>query len=610
MQKDEEEIMSQRIKLYNIIGFVLSLLFMQPLYADPSLNSFNSMNIPRVLAADEAFEVTLSHKDSMLNVSWKIAPNCYLYRDSIKVYAKKSHENHELLKETSLPSGVIIQDPEQGEQSVYTDSLNVSVDLGELIKQLKQKALIIEVEYQGCAKSGFCYPPINKLYKVTLEKQAIQNISVLGEHEEIQVEEPISSPMPDSYLAAFAAFYALGLLLSFTPCVLPMIPIVFVVVVGQAHLSTRRAFTVSLCYVLSMAITYAIAGVVVATLGKNLQAYMQKPLVLILFASFFVYLGLMQIGIGKISLPSKMRDWLHTSANKQASGSYIGAAAMGILSTLIASPCVSGPMMGALAYISQRNDIYLGAISLFALGLGMGTLLIVIGTLEGKYLPKKGPWMHAINQVFSFILFGMSIWLLDRLLPGSIMLALWGLLLLLGAYWLGTFSLQPNRSGRFGAILVICAAMLFWGSWNGAEDPLDPFCLASQTKSPEAKLMSTIYSLEELDTQKQIAKKFQKPLMVFVHADWCVSCKHFEHEVLALPAIQKKLAAWEQVNVDITKNDKANQLFLQKFDLVGPPVVLFFDSNGKELAEFRVFGEVSEEDFAKKLDNLQVYMRQ
>lgn len=612
--------MSQWLRKYNIIGLLLGLLLIQtahPVYAD--------LSFPKVLGPDEAFQLDLTHSGSTLNMNWHIAPQCYLYRESVSVELIKNDKKPiALSSEAILPAGKTIHDPTFGEQVIYTDSLTFDIDLSNMLSPSDHQPLVIEVNYQGCSETGFCYPPITKFFKIMTQNQQIESLSpyyneqMLHQKEKEEKEgkeEKEEKSRPSSLPSAAATFYILGLLLSFTPCVLPMIPILFVVIVGQGHLNTRRAFSVSLCYVLSMATTYAIAGIVVAKVGKNLQALMQRPLVLIIFAAFFVYLGLMQLGIGKISLPSKLRDWLHAHHTKQSSGTYVGAIIMGILATLIASPCVSAPMMGALLYISQRNDMLLGGMALFALGLGMGTPLILIGTLEGKFLPKKGPWMQTINQIFALILFGLSIWLLSRLLPGPLTLALWGLLLLLAAIWMGTFSLQPNRCGRFGVLLVVYAGLLFWGSWQGNENPLNPLCMNSwqvfSPALPQSKIhFETINSLDGLNEQLTLTEKHQAPLVAVIHADWCASCKNFERQVLADPQIQKKLSDYRHVAVDVTKNDEANQLFLKKFDLVGPPAVLFFDKNGNELTKYRIIGDISSSAFSDRLDQVKDKLRE
>lgn len=604
--------MSQWLRKYNIIGLLLGLLLIQiahPARAD--------LSFPKVLGPDEAFQLDLTHHDATLNLNWHISPECYLYRESITVeLIKNDKKSFSLLNETTLPQGKSIQDPTFGEQVIYTHFLTLDLDLNEVLKASNHQPLIIEVNYQGCSETGFCYPPMTKFFKITSQNQKIEKItSYHNEQATLETETKAEKSRPSSLPSTAATFYFLGLLLSFTPCVLPMIPILFVVIVGQGHLNTRRAFSVSLCYVLSMATTYAIAGIIVAKIGKNLQALMQKPLVLIIFAAFFVYLGFMQLGIGKISLPSKWRDWLHAHHTKQSSGTYIGAIVMGILATLIASPCVSAPMMGALLYISQSNDMLLGGTALFALGLGMGTPLIAIGTLEGKFLPKKGPWMHTINKIFALILFGLSIWLLGRLLPGPVTLALWGLLSLLTAIWMGTFSLQPNRSGRFGVLFLVYAGLLFWGSWHGNENPLNPLCMNSwqifSPALPKSKIhFETIDSLDGLNEQLILIEKHQEPLLMVVHADWCASCKNFERQVLADPQIQKKLSNYRRVAVDVTKNDEANQLFLKKFDLVGPPAVLFFDKNKNELPKYRIIGDISSHAFSDHLDKVDEKLRE
>lgn len=619
--------MSQWFKKNNLVACLLSLFFIQGAYASSVFKNLAASPLPKVLTAEEAFGVSVTQDGPLVKVSWQVAPNCYLYRESIKVnLITADNEAVPLLNETNLPAGKATHDPYFGDQVIYENTLTVTADLSPFIRADQSHSLNIQIDYQGCAESGFCYPPISKSFVANIVNNHIKDILPVSDGvEQPPVSEAATAPeiAPDntstvppkknhSFIVTLLLAYLAGVGLSFTPCVLPMIPILLTVIVGQG-LSTRRAFSLSLCYVLSMSITYAMAGIIVTLMGQNLQAAMQKPLVLILFSSLFVYLGLVQLGIGKVSLPAKWRDWLHHSHSKQTSGSYVGAAVMGVLATLIASPCVSAPMIGTLSLISQSGNILLGGSALFAMGLGIGTLLLVLGTLEGKFLPKKGPWMHAVNQTFAIILFGISIWLMDRLLPGSTILALWGILLLLAAYWMGTFSLLPNRSGRVGALLTVYALLLFMGSWYGSDSPLtplgcNPWQVNSDVPNPLARFES-IDSLPGLEAQQALAKKRERPLMVLFHANWCTACKHFEHNVLANQMIQKKLSDWETVLADVTKNDTANQLLLKKFDLVGPPVVLFFDKNGNELTKFRLVGETSRKKFSQLLEDIQKEMQ-
>lgn len=602
--------------LTSLLGGILISLFTHCVFAELPIKDLGNAGFPQILRLEEAFQVTASHTDSSIELAWHIAPQCYLYRESIKVLLiLKPTEPLSLLNESLLPAGKKIRDPNFGEQIVYEESFVLPIEFRHILPKLTQAAYTIKIDYQGCASSGFCYPPVSRAFELRVHSGHIQSITPIlkSPSTEKLCETPASDTTPTSedpsFLAKILTFYFIGVLLTFTPCVLPMIPILFVVIVGQAHLNTRRAFGLSLCYVLSMATTYAIAGIIVATLGKNLQASLQKPVVIVLFSALFTYLGLMQLGIGKISLPRKWRDWLHQSHAKQSGGSYLSAAVMGVLATLIASPCVSAPMMGALGYISQSGHIVLGGAALFAMGLGMGTLLIVIGTLEGKYLPKKGPWMHSVNQIFAIILFGLSIWLMGRLLPGSITLALWGLLLLLAATWMGTFSSAPNRIGRLGALLAVYAGLLFWGSWHGSEEPLKPLSTNPwHLVSSNLHLKShfpIIHSVDMLQTQQALAQKKGRPLIVIFHADWCSICKQFEHDVLADQAIQKQLSHWDTVVADVTSNSPAEEALLRQFDLVGPPVVLFFDTHGNELVKYRIIGGTSRQKFAQRLRQIE-----
>jgi len=329
-----------------------------------------------------------------------------------------------------------------------------------------------------------------------------------------------------------------------------MIPILGAIIMGSKKLSTSKAFGLSLCYVLSMAFTYAIAGIVAALLGKNLQAFLQKPGVILSFAALFIYLGLVQLGIGHIALPQSWQTRVSSWQSKQSGGTYLSTIIMGILATLIASPCVTPPLITALSYISQTGNVLLGGSALFILGLGIGTPLLIVGTVGGKYLPKSGPWMVWVSKCFAILMFGLSLWLIDRVYP------------------LG--NLIPGR----------------------------------QAHHSETLHFQVIHTIDELNKLQNAAIKMGQPLLLDFYADWCVSCRYLEQTVFPDPRVQSQLTGWILIRANITAYDKENQALLKKFDLVGPPAILFFDKKGIELTNYRVIGEITPAEFSAQLEQI------
>ncbi len=575
--------------------------------------------LPKVLPLDEAFNFKLTHEETSLQAKWEIAPLCYIYQKSLTINAISSEGKSYPLLQGQLPQAQAIDDPYFGRQTIYHHSLNIELPLSSDLLNQDKATYTIQVEFQGCSESGFCYPPTTKNFELQIREHKIssvlpkQNLTANANDNELSPavsESDITDPLEKKgYFTSVATFYVLGLLLTFTPCVWPMIPILAGVIVGQKHLNTRKAFWLSLCYVLSMAFTYALAGVVVATLGKNLQASLQQPGVLISFSLLFAFLAVVQLGWIRLTLPHHLRlkDILHALHAKQESGTYIGAAIMGVLATLISSPCVTAPLIGALGYISHSGDIVLGASALLAMGLGMGTLLLAMGTLGGKFLPKSGPWMHHVNQAFAIIMFGLSLFLLDRVFRGPWILVLWGGLCLFIAWCMNTFKSKTGWSGRVGMIFVFYAALLFWGAIKGEQDPLklltfNPWSNAEEKSS--SLVFQTSNTISAFEASQAQAKQRAQPLMLVFYANWCISCKHLERKVFDSPSVQQQLKDWQVVRADITDYNQASQQFLKKFDLIGPPAVLFFAKDGRELTKYRIVGEVSEKEFLTQLERM------
>ncbi|MBI2790411.1 MAG: protein-disulfide reductase DsbD [Gammaproteobacteria bacterium] len=614
---------------YNLIIFAIMALLIgwTSAYADkPSVLS--PLTLPKVLPADQAFVFNLTHDDISIRGEWQIAPNCYLYQKSVMVtLIRADGEEIPLVNSQMLPEATTINDPYFGEQTIYRHSLIIPISLASYLQSHTETINKLQVAYQGCSESGFCYPPVTKMFDLSIAEHHIQQILPVTEPTEVtnknvenkKEEKDFTIPAaPDleqtqqeqKFFTSIATFYLIGILLTFTPCVWPMIPILFGIIVGQKHLNTRKAFWLSLCYVLSMAFTYAIAGIIAATLGKNLQASLQQPAVIITFASLFTLLGLVQLGLVRINLPHHLRlkDILTALHAKQESGTYLGAAIMGVLATLISSPCVTAPLITALGYISQSGNVVLGGSALLALGLGMGTVLLALGTIGARFLPKSGPWMHHVNQVFSIVMFGLSIWLLGRIYHNAWILVLWGILSLFIAWCMNTFRARTGWSGRIGMIFVFYSAILFWGAIQGEQNPakllsFNPW--KQGVESTNKMAFENIDSIASFEEMKAKTQKLSKPMMLVFYADWCISCQHLEHEVFNNSVVQKGLKSWQVVRADVSSYNEVNQQLLKHFDLIGPPAVLFFDEKGSELKNYRIIGEISVKHFLAKFNAMQ-----
>ncbi|KRB03451.1 protein-disulfide reductase DsbD [Lysobacter sp. Root690] len=416
---------------------------------------------------------------------------------------------------------------------------------------------------------------------------------------------------PNRYLALLT-FFGLGLLLAFTPCVLPMIPILSGLIVGQGPgLSARRAFTLSLIYVLANAAVFTIAGVIVGLLGagSNVQILFQTPWVISVFALVFVALALSSFGLYELQLPSGLRNWLSEVSNRQRSGSWLGVAAMGALSSLIVGPCVAPPLAGAVLYISQTGDPLFGGLVLFTLALGMGVPLLVFGVAAGKGLPTSGPWMVAVQRVFGLVFIGMAIWMLSRILPGPLTLALWGALAL-GTAVMIVLSLRSARGDGARAIGWLCALLFgvlgaaqLFGALAGSSDPLRPLAsLRGGAAAHPAELpFRTIKSSADLDRELAAAQAAGKPLMLDFYADWCVACKEMEKYTFPEPQVQHALDGFVLLKADVTANDELDQALMKRLGIIGPPATLYY-SDGAERRELRLFGFEKAPAFAARID--------
>ncbi len=557
---------------------------------------------------------------------WSIAEGTYLYRDKIRVLLEPSEGI--TLGEIALPQPVIKKnvlrpDGTTGDAAVYYQRLDLTVPL---LRSTEGAAEIqLRVHYQGCADEGICYPPANKRFTLSLPPAGTVVASSGDRRPEAAAAPPVSEQDRIAALLAegnlwlsVAAFFGFGILLALTPCVFPLVPILSGLIVGQGEdLSPSRGFLLSLVYVVAMAFAYAIAGVAAGMLGYNLQAELQNPWLLSAFALLFMLLALSMFGFYELQLPSSWQGKLREWSNRQQGGTWIGVAIMGFLSALIVGPCVAPPMAGAFLYIAQTGDGLLGGTAFFALGLGMGSPLLIIGASAGKLLPRAGAWMNRVQAVFGVFFLAVAILLLERILPVAVALLLWATLLIVSSIYMGALRrLPPEATGwtRFwkgiGVVMLIYGALMLLGAAAGGKDTLQPlrgvqlFATASETSEP--KLFKPIKTREDLQRELALAKQQGKPLMLDFYADWCTSCVELERYTFSDPEVRAALQGFVLLQADVTPWDEEDQkLLVKQFGLSGPPAIIFYDREGNEQRDLRLAGFIDPEAFIKHIRWLQ-----
>jgi thiol:disulfide interchange protein DsbD len=413
----------------------------------------------------------------------------------------------------------------------------------------------------------------------------------------------------DTWLIVLS-FFGAGLLLAFTPCVFPMIPILSGIVVGQGEdITTRKAFTLSVVYVLAMALTYTVVGVLVGLSGESIQAWFQNPWVLSVFAAIFVLLSLSMFGFYELQMPNSIQSRLTEISNSQQGGTLVGVGIMGFLSALIVGPCVTAPLVGALIYIAQTGDAVLGGLALFALSLGMGVPLVAIGTSAGKLLPRAGAWMDAVKAVFGVLLLAVGIWMLERILPTAVTMALWGMLLIVSAIYMGALEPVSETASGWrrlwkggGLVLMVYGALMLVGAAAGGKDVLQPLkgVVAAGSGAAEAHLtFKPVKGIADLERELEIAQAQNRTVMLDFYADWCTSCKEMEKYTFTDPQVHQALANTVVLQTDVTANDELDQALMKRFGIFGPPAILFFGPQGEERRSYRVVGFVPADKFAE-----------
>jgi thiol:disulfide interchange protein DsbD len=420
-----------------------------------------------------------------------------------------------------------------------------------------------------------------------------------------------------SLLVVMATFFGFGLLLAFTPCVLPMIPILSGIIAGQGAAATpSRSFLLSLTYVLGMALTYTIAGAAFAAAGQQAQAFFQQPWIIIVFAGLFVVLALAMFGLFDLKIPAALETRLAAASGRQKAGSFIGTAIMGALSALVVTACVAPPMVAALAVIGQTGDVLRGALALFAMAIGMGSPLLLVGVAGGRFLPHAGPWMTAIKTLFGVLFLAVAVWMLERILPGPLTLALWALLVIVGGYYFGGFGRTGQGDAAFrlvargtGLAAIVWGIIMMVGAAAGGHDPLQPlrgaalpgFAGGGRAVSAEPLPFARVASLADLDRELAAAQAAGKPAMLDFYADWCVSCKEMEKYTFSVAEVQQDLSGFALLKADVTANNEADQALLRRFGVYGPPTTAFFGAHGRECRAFRLVGYVAADDFRAHL---------
>jgi thioredoxin:protein disulfide reductase len=605
-------------------AFVVTLIFATLLAGattwakDPIANILKSdksvptSNEDDYLKPDEAFKFSADMKrPDAITLTWVIAEKYYLYRDRIKI----STEDTALVQlgAPQFPPGQTKHDEYFGEQVVYHEVLEVVVPVARAADAKGEFKL--KVSYQGCAEAGLCYNPMTKFATLSLpstdQASTLDGKAVSGAGDQpFSAQDKLAAALQgDSLIYALLLFFLAGLGLSFTPCVLPMIPILSGIIVGQgASITRKRSFALAFTYVQGMALTYAAAGAIFVLAFKQApQAFFQQPWIVISMCLLFIALSFAMFGAYTLQMPSFVQTRLTDVSNKQQSGTYIGTFIMGALSALVVTACVAPAIIAALSVISQSRQIFRGALALYATGIGMGVPLLLVGASAGTLLPKAGAWMDTVKQLFGVLFLGVAVYLLQPLIPGVITMFLWATLAIVSGFWLFSLTHGAKHASSvvrgFGLLILVYGIGLLIGALAGRTDPLQPLAgigagAASAEKSTAHALpFKRVKSIANLDSEVAAAKASGKTVMLDFYADWCVSCKEMEKYSFTDPRVVAALGNAVLLQADVTANDTDDQALLNHFGIFGPPSIMFFGTDGAERKSFRVVGYMKADQF-------------
>ena len=560
---------------------------------------------PAFLPVDEAFQFSAAKSENQENVivNWSIAEGYYLYQEKISVKLNQE-ENASFDVATFSISPEDYNDPYFGLMKIFKKPVQAIFKASQ--PPLKAED-VVEIAYQGCTE-GFCYPPEVKEIKVAdLPIAQVANTEKTSENSTALSTQPkaeqdrLAESLFNSKYAVFG-FFLLGLGLAFTPCVLPMLPLLSAIVIGQNQRPNMwRAFALSFVYVQGMALTYTLLGLIVAAIGLPFQVALQHPYVMIGLSIIFVLLALSMFGVFTLQLPSSLQTKLSLLSQQQKAGALGGVFLMGMIAGLVASPCTSAPLSGALLYVAQSGDLFTGAITLYLLALGMGVPLILITLFGNKILPKSGMWMETVKKLFGFVMLALPVFLISRILPDEWTPRLWAMLGTAFFIWFA-FQMPKNGTGWVFRILFLVAAMI-------SVKPLQTW-VWGETSTPSAVENKVVSHVEfkkvksEAELQQALAENNKPLVMLDLYADWCVACKEFEKETFSDPSVQKAFGDMLLLQVDMTKNSEENRALMTKYKVLGLPTILFFNRDGKEIEGSRVNGFMPPVEFLQWIEKI------
>lgn len=624
-------------RLMNKVSTILMAWALMLVASASMATSSNAINLNEILGeqeallkVDEAFQLNVDIVDDKILVKFDIAEGYYMYSERLKL----SSPNAEL-GEANIPKGKEKDDPYLGLTEVHYNFLEASIPI---VNNNGDFTLV--VDYQGCAEDRLCYPPTTKELTLshTVGGSAVSSADTASHqsateqaadteadaNEFVSEQEKLTKHLTEeSLMTNFFYFMLLGLALTFTPCVFPMIPIISGIIAGQGdNITTRKAFFLSLTYTQAMAIVYTILGIVVALAGQSISGYFQSPAVVITAAVIFAILSLSMFGFYELQLPSSMQAKLSERSNNQKKGSYFGTAIMGAISALIVSPCVTVPLIAILLIIAKSGDLLLGGVSLYGLGIGMGIPLIIIGVTGGKFLPKAGGWMDGIKAAFGVAMLGVALYLIKHLIPASMYMYGWALLAIIPGYFLFTNGLPKEGWQKFvkglGIVAMIYGALLIVGGAQGQRNLIQPLGGFSHTSGSNALGSSTVGStatqqsghlefkriktLAELNQAVKEANADGKTVMLDFFAEWCAACYEFEELVFKDPKVIEALSNTVLLQADVTENNPDDIKLMQAFDVLGLPSILFYSLEGEELSRFRATGFEDADEFEKRVN--------
>ena len=567
--------------------------------------SFLNVNAQEFLEPEDAFKVNIEKVDDNVNIKLVLGKDIYLYDDKIKVSIVKPQE-FDITEEVNIPvpteyDGFIVQ----------LNDLDINIPVSLLKAKVDATEYEIKLDYQGCSKQGLCYAPMNNSETIVLASgvsstgtsattatDVTSSNTAAAENSQNETDIIAQNLKGGNILLILATFFVFGLLLSLTPCIFPMIPILSSIIVGASQnekMTASKGFFMSLVYVLAMSFAYTIAGVIAGIFGANLQVALQNPWVLSVFALVFVALAFSLFGYYEIRLPASLQSKIQNSTEGKEKQGIFGIAVMGFLSALIVGPCVAPPLAGALIYIGQTGDAVLGGAALFVMSIGMGIPLLLIGLGAGRFMPKPGGWMDSVSKVFGIVMLGIAVWMLDRIIDPIYTMYMWAILLIALGVYIKTY--QHILIQILIVVFIALGVSVLVGALSGQTNPLKPFEKFTTGKVANAQNSIKFTYVKNLDELNEQIKLSSKPVMLDFYADWCISCKELEGITFKDEKVIAKLNEFTLLKADVTKNTDDDKEMQKKFGVVGPPALIFWDKDNNEIKQAKIVGYKNPTDF-------------